>query len=185
MLTIPDQYTSLELIDSITWDKIFDTWRQGEAHQESWKKHWEERDFDSWDEWRKAYAAPLNPEKLGWFLYKINEPLKEFPEIYGVPSHSWIEKAYDGKITMQLKDILNLPIIKANQKIIDIKKNFPAKTMLTGLIWQDKIILIEGMHRACALALPDLSIPLESEITIALTNWPEKNMPIIGGNYKK
>jgi len=39
-----------------------------------------------------------------------------------------------------------------NEKVLDIKRSFPGKTMLTGLIYKDNIVLIEGQHRASALA---------------------------------
>jgi hypothetical protein len=184
MLEIPKQYSSFEFIQSIEWPEIFDVWRKGEAWQESWKQHWEERGYSSWDEWRKDYPAPLSPETLEWNLYAIKDPLKNFPIIYGVPSDSWIKKAYGGEKTKLLKDILDLPVIAENQKVADIKNNFPKETMFTGIIFSGNIILVEGMHRACALAGWDKSMPLNSKITIALANWNEKNIPTIGGNRK-
>ena len=72
MLNIPKTYSSLKPIRPISWPEIFATWKAGEAHQKSWQEHWQERGFESWDEWRQAYAAPLHPENLEWFLYKIN-----------------------------------------------------------------------------------------------------------------
>lgn len=185
MLAIPNQYSSLEFIKPIGWPEIFETWRKGEAHQESWKKHWEERGFSSWEEWREAYAQPLTSEGLDWHLYKINKPLEEFPNIYGVPSDAWIKKAYNGEKTKILKDIINLPIVTENDKVTAIKKYFPKNTMFTGIIVDEKIVLIEGQHRALALTSWDKSVPLNSEIMIALTEWKEKEIPRIGGNYKK
>lgn len=185
MLDIPKQYSSLKFVKPISWEYVFDVWREGEEWQESWKKHWEDRGYKSWDEWRKVYSAPLQPEKLQWFLYRIENPLKDSSFLYGVPSRGWIKNAYQEKITKQLNDIINLPIVKDNQKIADIKKSFPKKTMLTGLICDDKIILAEGMHRALALASWDSTLLLDSEIMIALAMWGEKEIPIIGSGFKK
>jgi len=182
-IKIPIEYTSLEFVRPITWEEIFNQWRKGEAKQKSWKKHWEERGFSSWEEWRQAYAAPLQPEFLSWYLYKINDPLKEFPLIFGVPADAWIRKAYNGEKTKQMQDIINAPVFKENDKIIDIKKDFPKETMFTGLICENKIVLVEGMHRACAIASWDPNIPFDSQLTIALALW-NKEIPDIGGNYK-
>jgi hypothetical protein len=159
-------------------------WRKGEVWQESWKKHWEERGFDSWEEWRNAYVKPLHPEKLEWFLYKIKSPLEIFPGIYGVPSRSWVDKAYGGKTTKRLKDIVRTKLFVENEKIKEIKNNFPKNTLFTGLVHEDKIILIEGMHRACALTSWDKSKKLECDISIALAEWTKKEIPVVGGNYK-
>lgn len=183
MLKIPEKF-SLKYLRPITWQEIFDEWREGEAWQKSWKKHWQERGFDSWDEWRKAYVKPFQPENLDWFLYKIEKPLKDVPNFFGVPSRSWIEKAYHGKITKRLKEITNEPIVTDNSRVLKLKKDFPKKTMLTGFLRNNEIILVEGMHRAMTLASWDKSKPLNSEITIALALW-EKEIPKVGHNYKK
>jgi len=184
MLNIPKIHTSLEFISPISWLEIFATWKAGEAHQKSWQKHWQERGFASWDEWRQAYAAPLKPETLNWFLYKIKDPLKELPNFYGTPTKAWIEKAYGGEQTKKFSEIINFPIIKDNFKVLDIKENFPRKTMFTGLIHDNNIVLVEGMHRGAALADWDSQKSLNSEITIALAEWNDK-IPAIGGDYKK
>ena len=42
---------NLEYIHDIEWKDVFAVWRIGESYQENWKKHWEERGFESWDEW--------------------------------------------------------------------------------------------------------------------------------------
>jgi hypothetical protein len=185
MLAISGQYDSLELIGTISWPEIFSKWKEMEAWQESWKAHWEERGFSSWDEWRAAYAAPLHPDTLEWFLYLIKEPPKVFPFCCGVPSRSWVDKAYGGETTKELKDILDIPVISGNPKILDIMKNFPDETMLTGIIYQNKIVIIEGMHRACAMASWNSQIRFKSTVHLALAKWEEQEIPVIGGNYKK
>ncbi len=184
MLNIPKQYGSLKLVGPISWENIFKKWKELEARQKSWKEHWESRGFSSWDEWREDYVNPLKPNDLPWFLYQITNTLGVLPYFYGVPSKTWVEKAYDGQKTRQLKDILNLTMVKEHPKIIDMRKKFPKKTMLTGIVYQNKIVLVEGMHRSCALAGWDLKIPLKSEVTIALTLWGKTEIPILGGNYK-
>jgi hypothetical protein len=185
MLDIPRQYSSLEFVGPLKWPEIFNAWRAGEAHQESWKKHWEKRGFSSWEEWRKNYAEALDPKKLDWFLYDVKNPVQDFPLFYGVPSRGWIKKAYGGETTKQLKEIANLPIVKDNPKISDIQKNFPLQTLFTGILKDDKIILIEGMHRACALAGWNNPLPPQSKIQIALALWDKEKIPILGKITKK
>ncbi len=184
MIIIPEQYMSLKYIKPLSWKEVFDTWRKSEAWQESWRDHWVERGFDSWDEWREAYSAPLHPETLSWELFRITDPVRDLPLFFGTPTKSWIEKAYDGETTRQFRDIAHLPIIADNEKILDMKKNFPKETMLTGIVHDGKIVLIEGMHRGAALATWNHQIPFSGDATIALAEW---NVPIpaIGGNYKK
>lgn len=183
MLTIPKQYTSLVHIKPVSWKEVFDTWRKSEAWQDSWKQHWIEHGFDSWDEWREAYATPLHPETLSWELYRITSPTKDLPFFYGTPTKAWIEKAYDGVTTKQLKCISHLPIITENQKILAIKKDFPKETTLAGIIHDGKIVLIEGMHRANAIATWNPEIPFVGSVSIVLAQW-EDSIPALGGNHK-
>lgn len=183
MISIPEQYPSFVPIRPLPWTEIFDTWREMEASQESWQRHWTERGFDSWDEWRTAYAAPLHPETLSWELYEITEPLRDAPLLYGTPTKGWVEKAYAGETTKQLGELAQLSIITENDKVRAIRQDFPKTTMLTGLVHEGKIVLIEGMHRGSALASWDSDIPFTGKVTIALTEWTE-SIPIIGGNSK-
>ncbi|MEK7598494.1 MAG: hypothetical protein AAB487_02050 [Patescibacteria group bacterium] len=186
MLNIPQQYKSLEFVKDIKWSDIFNIWKEGEAQQDSWKKHWEERGFKSWEEWRNAYAEPLDPQNLQWSLYRINDPIIDLPHFYGVPSRGWVDKAYGGKTTMELKDLVALPLISENEKVAFIKKDFPNETMLTGIVYDNRIVLIEGQHRACALASWDKEASLNSKITIALATLDKTEIPILGtGDSKK
>lgn len=183
MNSLPEQYTSLAYLRPLPWTEVFATWKELEASQESWQRHWTERGFGSWDEWRVAYAAPLHPEKLSWELYEITEPLREALLLYGTPTKGWVEKAYAGETTKQLQELIQLPIIAQNDKVQALQEDFPQTTMLTGLVHKDKIVLIEGMHRGSALASWNPAVPFTGKVTIALSTWPDA-LPILGGNTK-
>lgn len=185
MFTIPTQYNSLKFVRPISWEALFGIWKKGEASQAAWKKHWEERGFASWDEWRSNYVSPLEPEKLEWRLFEIQKPLEDVPNFCGIPSQNWIKNAYRGKKTKQLKDLLGLPLVRDNDKIAAIQKSFPETTVLTGLIYKETIILYEGMHRACALASWNKKAPPKAKIFIALAKWKGKEIPLVGSGHKK
>ncbi len=183
MIAIPKQYTSLIHIKSLSWEEVFSAWRELEVWQDSWKQHWTERGFDSWDEWRGAYVDPLHPETLSWELYHIGNPIKDLPFFSGVPTQGWAEKAYNGETTKQLKDISHLPLVTEHQKILALRQNFPKETMLIGIVHKGNIILIEGMHRASALATWNSHTPFIGSVAIALAQW-DASIPTLGGDYK-
>lgn len=176
--------SSLKYIRPITWDEIFATWKQGEENQEDWQKHWTERGFDSWNEWREAYAAPLHPSENEWHLFEIKNPLQDIPLFFGAPTKGWRDNAYNRASTMPLMEIVLTDHVISHPKIEDMKKCFPEKTILTGLVHEGNIILVEGMHRACALASWNSEQPFSGSVAIALTKWDEE-LPQLGGNYKK
>lgn len=176
-IKIPQQYKSLVYENDINWRDIFAVWRAYEAYQKDWQEHWVSRGFESWDDWRENYIAPLEPDTQVWKIYRINKPSQDVALMYGVPSRGWQEKCYMGETTKMLGDILDHSIVKENTKIKSVINNFPFQTMLTGVVYGDKIVLIEGMHRALALAQMENSP--KADVMIALANF-EGELPSIG-----
>ncbi len=180
-MKIPEQYTSLEYIHDIDWHDIFAVWRSHEAYQRDWQRHWTECGFDSWDTWRTSYIAPLVPNSRKWKIYRIMDTAHDVQLMYGVPSRGWQAKCYDGTSTKRIADILSHPVVTRNPKVQFIKESFPFQTMLMGVLHENKIVLIEGMHRACALA--QMENQFGGDVVIALTTY-EGDLPTIGkGEY--
>lgn len=177
-LKLPESFPYLEPLREIFWPEILEKWKEDEAPQELWQNIWKQKGYSSWEEWRGDYISPLQPQNLKWSLFKLKDPLKNMPSFFGVPTKTWIQNFYKGATTMQLKDIQEMTET-SSRKINDLKKNFPAQTMLVGIIHQGKIILIEGMHRACALAGWNPSQDFNSEVCLALANWDKEEIPIL------
>lgn len=183
MIIIPKQYRSLKFQGLIHWSTVFNHWEKAEAHQDSWREHWEKRGFKSWREWREDYISPLKPAGLKWFLFQVTDPAKDVPLFYGVPSKTWSEFAYEGEKTRQLGEVKNFPVVTENQKISAIKENFPCGTLLIAVLNEKRIVLLEGMHRACALAdWPEEKSCFE-EVHLALAIW-KKEIPTLGIGQK-
>jgi hypothetical protein len=175
----PKNKFSLTHLYDISWREVMAIWRVGEASQAAWKEHWEERGYDSWEEWRTAYAQPLAPQDIQWKVYELKDP-KDLGQLYGTPTRGWIEKCYRGEKTRKLKDELVQSFVKDNQKVGAIKENPPYQTMITGIIHDGAVILIEGMHRA--LAIHDLARQekYHGNIMIALGDYEGDEVPILG-----
>lgn len=172
---------NLEKIKSVTWDEVFEIWKQNEASELHWIELYKKRGFKSWEEWRINYLKPLGLSKLSWDLYKIKNPLKTIPNFFGGPFKAWKEIFYKKRKTIKFSKLAKLPEIKIHQGILKIKENFPRKTDLIGIIVNGKIHIIEGMHRSAAVALlKEEKKELESEIYIALAEYPANDLPIVG-----
>ncbi len=130
------------------------------------------------------HLRPYHPETLEWFLYRITDPLATVPGLFGVPAKNWIEGAYDGEITKRLRDIIHLPIVSENGKIDAVREHFPKKVMLVAFLHEKRIILVEGMHRSCAMATWDPAIPFQGEVTIAIAPWTESAFRVADSNPK-
>lgn len=175
-MDIPRQYRLLRYIHDISWSDVFAVWRSYEAYQKGWEAHWKERGFDSWDAWRSNYVAPLLPEERIWKVYRITDPSHDVPLMYGVPSRGWQAKCYDGASTKMIAEILSHPLVADNPKVCAVQENFPFQTMFTGIVHKEKIVLVEGMHRACALARMKEH---DGDVVIALAMY-DGDIPSIG-----
>lgn len=175
----------LEFIKNLTWPEVFEVWRQNEENRENWKQHYTERGFDSWEEWRMKYAEPFRCAEAKWALYKITNPVRDIVYFYGGPFRSWKERFYKQNDTLSFEQLADLSEIQQHGGTNEILNNFPENTILTGMVADKQIYIIEGMHRSSALALMNKrGLNFTGEVYIALAESPGGKLPIIGG-FKK
>lgn len=171
---------NLNFIKSITWDEVFSSWEKSEANLPHWIAHYKKRGFDSWKEWRKDSIKNLHPEQLKWELYEITDPLSAIPEFYGGPFRSWKKKYYGDKEILQFKELAKKPELQNDIRINEIIKKFPKESTLIGIRKDKNVIIVEGMHRSCALAVAkEKGITINTKLFIVLTEF-HGDMPILG-----
>ncbi|MCK5466342.1 hypothetical protein KAI56_02475 [Candidatus Parcubacteria bacterium] len=171
----------LKYLRPLKWKEVFDFWRKNEASQANWIKAYKERGFDSWDAWREKYTKPLKCDQAEWHFYELVNPEKNISSFYGGPFKTWKKLYYKEKETLQFSELVKLPEIQKNKDINSLADNFPEKTIIIGLEVGKKIVIIEGMHRSCAIALlAKKRRKLKSIILIALAKYPENNLPAVG-----
>lgn len=176
-MDIPAQYTSLQYVHDICWRDVFAVWRSYEAYQKDWEEHWSERGFDSWDAWRTNYIAPLELAMRQWSIYRIENHVHDISLMYGVPSHGWQKMCYGRERTKKIADILFHKAVVKNVKIQYVFHQLPYQTMFVGIVHEDRIVLVDGMHRACALA--QSTKKFTGDIVIALTKY-DGELSLIG-----
>lgn len=161
----------LQKLKPVSWEEIYSTWKEDEFRHGQWKGHWEGKGFDSWEEWRNLKTKLLHLPDREWNLYSVEDPVQTVPTFWGGPFLSLAERYYDGDLTKQISEIALHQSIKSHERIRKIMENFPSYTQLIGLIWNNRILIYEGTHRACAIALAASdNVSINSEITIALTD---------------
>ncbi|MFA5187842.1 MAG: hypothetical protein WC460_00590 [Patescibacteria group bacterium] len=182
MDNLKDKQIKLDLIKELTWPDVFEIWRQNEDYPNShWITHWQSRGFKSWEEWRQTYVQPLGLADLKWQLYNIPEPLIILPFCHGGPFRSWVELYYHGQTAPSFSSLAQDQKVEKNSGVQTMLKNFPVQTIISGVIVNGEIRIVEGMHRATALAVAAKNgIKLNSLVKMALAKHPEKNLPIVG-----
>lgn len=140
----------LKLLNSISWEEAFQKWYKREGTRKEWQEVAKEKGFPDWKSWRESYYKTFNPTKLKWNLYEIS--LETIPKIFVGPYSSWA-KYYKDRDKSTFKNICGK--LQGNSKVEDILKNPPKKTEFIGATDGERIILIEGHHRASAIALAE------------------------------
>lgn len=176
---------NLKLIKPLTWPEVFEIWRSNEENTEHWKQYWKSKGFESWEAWRNHTHANLHGENLAWALYKVENPAETVSRFLGGPFRSWTKWFYMNNPKPSFADIVQHPGIQNHRGILELVDSFPSPTTITGVKTSDGIVVIEGMHRACAIALSVLkNRPVSSDLYIALADFPGQ-LPSLGAPEKK
>jgi hypothetical protein len=171
----------LRKIKTLSWNEVFEIWRNNEEGRENWKDLIMRRGFPSWDAWRMTYANEFELPNLIWELFKVENPSQVIGTFYGGPFRGWIKNVYDNKDTLQFSQMAKLEKIQGNVTIKEIADKFPDNTVVTALKVSDKIFIIEGMHRCCALAsMKEQGRSYKGNVLMARADYPKDRLPIVG-----
>ena len=130
-------------------------WFKNEGAKPNWMSLAQERGYASWADWRiKECATPFDCRNAKWGYYEITDPAHVIENWQGGPFRTWIERHYDGKKSRTFSEIVTRPEISGHLGIRARMADYPVDIPIIAMEMIDgKIIVIEGMHRACALAL--------------------------------
>ena len=145
---------NFKLIRPLQWEEVFLFWYECEGKRQNWIDLAKKNGFASWHDWRlKAYAEPFGCTEADWSLYEVSNPQKIIPNFYGAPFKAWIKHYYGQAKEKKFSNIVAESNILENKTVQYIIKNFPKDKVIICLEVADKIYVIEGMHRSCALSL--------------------------------
>ncbi len=158
----------LKPLGRISWAKLWRAWEQREAKQPGWIRHYRQRGYPSWRAWRTKAYAKLRPGQRPWTLYAVSHPEQSVPTWFGGPFKGW-RKHYRGR-PVTFRTLAGRRSIQTHGKILSLVRHFPPTTQLLGAVWRGRIVVIEGMHRATAIALAARKKRrLTTKMTIAIT----------------
>lgn len=163
-----------EFIKTLTWDEVFEFWRANEESNPAWIRHWQSKGFATWEDWRRTFAEPWHCEKRQWELCKVINPLDIVLDWHGGPLRTFRKYFYQGQDFATFKDIVTGPNIQQHpgyQKMLRMFDDFPGTTTMSAFLTDQGIVMAEGMHRGCALALAALNHKsITAEIFLAVAD---------------
>jgi len=178
----------IKLIRACEWEEVFIEWYKNEGSNPDWLTLAKERGHESWTDWRiNGYARRFACAEARWAFYEISEPEKVVAGWFGGPFRTWIEKYYDGEKTKMFKELSDRSDIAEHNGIRSRLKNYPAASVITALELPDgRVFVIEGMHRACALALmAKEGKPAPEKLVFAIGKSELLELPPVGKNTLK
>lgn len=179
MITLDSK--QFEHIRVLTWEEVFDTWRQNEASNPAWIEHYKSKGFSSWEEWRNATHRPIKGGERKWHLYRVVNPLESVPTFRGGPFKSWKQMYFEGKDSPRFSELISHPDLQHHNGLEKLIADFLKATTISGLMAGGDIYTIEGMHRCCAMALAvQRGLHLTTKLSLMLAEYPEPSLPELG-----
>lgn len=161
----------LKLIRDCQWEEVFLFWYKNEGENPHWIQLAKEKGYNSWADWRlNDHANKFECAKAQWGLYEIADAPAVVSDWFGGPFNTWIEKYYDGEKIKSFAQLAQRPDILNLNKIKSLIGSYPAESIITALELSDgHIMVIEGMHRCCALAaMAQQGLPYPEKLTFTI-----------------
>lgn len=137
----------MKFIKSISWQEIFSLWKKQEAG--IWDAAIASKNVETWEEWRSIYFSGLNLETKNWQLFEVESEDVKYFQCGLFPR--WKEFA-ESVQSRKIADIARISFFESYEKIKKIQEDFPEHSLLIGLKNGENVILLEGHHRAVAMA---------------------------------
>ncbi len=161
-----------KIIKPLTWEKVFEIWKNSEINEEHWAEYYKKEGFKSWEDWRNKYIGPVKALNKEWRLFKVIDPLKSVPNFRGGPYRGWSKNFYEGR------DLPTFAEIKENPAVAKYLENLHGE--ITIIAWNTDIgvVIIEGMHRCAAIAkAAKEGRDLNLDLYIAMADCPRSEIP--------
>jgi len=185
----------MELLTKTTWEEVFDGWRKREANNPGWiETATKIKGWPDWESWRRFTASQIRADKLIWGKYKFTNPLVEISSMLVGPYTGWQSMLLNKNIS-SFNDLLEIPErynqFREHDTVVSIMNSMPFDTEFIGLLRKDnnKIVCLEGHHRAVAIALAkklnkkiDFS---KANIIISLAHLSEKDNYLLDDTLKR
>jgi len=176
---------NIKLIRKCEWEEVFLLWYKNEGERDNWNQLARERGFASWADWRlNGYARRFECAQADWGLYEIANPAQTVSGWFGGPFRTWIDLYYGDKTTKIFVDLVSDTTIINQSAVKSMTDDYPKESIISALELSDgRIVVIEGMHRSCALAsMTKENKPAPDKLIFAIGKTKLTELPPVGQN---
>lgn len=185
----------MRFLKNTNWQEVFEGWRDREANNPDWVEcATKMKGWPDWEAWRSFTAQQIDAANRSWKVFQFTNQMQEIPEMLVGPFSGWQSRVINKNQTT-FKELLTIPgqyeEWSKHAGVLAIMNGLPFTTDLIGIIRKDidRIVCLEGHHRATAIALAqkqgkniDFS---QTPITIALTEFATEECRLLDEILKR
>lgn len=149
----------MKFIKDTTWEEVFEGWRRREAANPAWIEcATKAKGWPDWESWRRFTASLIGAENRRWRIIEFTDPMNEAPAMLIGPFSGWQSRVANKNRTT-FEELLDIEeqreFFSRHGGVRRILEGLPFATEFIGLMRKDteKIVCIEGHHRAVAVTL--------------------------------
>jgi len=173
----------MKQIKSIPWEEVKEQWKQSEDN-ELWRDFYQKKGFKTWEDWRWPRIKMLKLAERDWNLEESENTIEEVRAMFCDATTRWTD-FYTRRSDSTFKNLKDHPFFVNHKRVQSIRENFPNKSQLIGLRHKDQIIVVDGHHRATAIAgMPD-SNHIEIQMALSEISDNEFDKLYFGGKLLK
>lgn len=161
----------IKLIRECHWEEAFLLWYKNEGENYDWIELAKSKGYASWADWRLSeHADRFKCKSRQWSLYEISEASQVVANWFGGTFSTWIERYYDGEQSRKFSELAQRDDIQNINKIKRLIDDYPKDSVITAIEKEGgEMMVIEGMHRSCALALmAQRGLPFNGKLIFAI-----------------
>jgi len=161
----------IKFIRNCHWEEVFLLWYKNEGENPDWIKLAQDKGYASWADWRlNEHVKRFDCVNKQWALYETSNPSQVVVKWSGGPFSTWVERYYDGQQSRKFSELAQREDIQSINKIKRLIGDYPKDSVITAIEKEGgEMIVIEGMHRCCALALmAQRDLPFSDKLIFAI-----------------
>jgi len=143
-------------IKDISWAEVNKNWKDSEDN-EIWQDFYRAKGFNTWEEWREPRIKMLKLENREWNLEGTDRVIEEVRGMVCDATTRWAD-FYKDRNDSTFEKLKDHEFFAKHKKVVEMRENFPNGSQIIGLRNQGKIIVVDGHHRATALAGMDKNV---------------------------
>lgn len=132
-----------------SWSDTMGEWKHEE--QGIWLDHFQKLGFKRWEDWRWSMIKTLGLDSRTWEVRKLENPVEDVRQMHANRLTRWREFC-TGPQDSTFDRLADHPFFVNHERVQQMRRGMPRASQLIGLTHENQTMLVDGHHRAVAMA---------------------------------